>query len=44
MKVRVPLIYASFLVELKNFCMFEETTIEEREIVSSISLIRVEII
>lgn len=38
MKIRVPLIYASFLVELKNFCTFEDTTIEEREIVSSIFL------
>ena len=43
MKVNLPLIYASLFEEPKYFCMFEDTTIEDDEIFSSISSMKVKI-
>lgn len=44
MKIRIPLIYASPFEELKYFWIFEDKTIEDEEIDSSISLIKPRII
>ena len=44
MNIRFPLTYASSFVELKYFWMVEDTTMDEFEIVFSISLIKALII
>ena len=43
MNVNLPLMYATLLDEPKYFCMFEETTIEDSEVASSISSMKVKI-